>query len=344
MSPPRKDVLFNPQLTASDGLLQQEMVKNYHLTYQEAETMLRESIKNWNHQLDMGQTLVISNVGMFRKNLDGKIIFKQFAQSNFLKDAFGLEIAKIAVGKVDKPSEVSIAHRNKTETIVIEKLPLNYRRFQKASAAAIVFLSMSALYLYMLSFNPQAVDRAGLNFFNIPIIDSADLAQLERTKFIEEEIEAGEKLVPEPKPKAKEPTPEDTVENQDETGTNETATNESSEEVKEPAQQEAEEIAEDNTPTPAADEPATPAKSPVLVDKETTQSQFHVIVSVLSSVDGIDTEVNKFKLKGYEPVILPAEVGKYRISIGSFATRDSASTFKKNIYNDNSIDSWILKQ
>ena len=99
ISPPRKDVLFNPRLTASDGLLQQQLVKHHGCTYSDAEVALNDWVADWNQRLDLGQSVIVSNVGMFRKNIDGKVIFKQFAQSNFLTDAFGLEIAKIAPRK-----------------------------------------------------------------------------------------------------------------------------------------------------------------------------------------------------------------------------------------------------
>lgn len=334
ISPPRKDILFNPRLTASDGLLQQQLVKKYGASYSEAEIALNKYVATWNDQLNLGQSLVVQNVGMFRKNLDGKIIFKQFAQSNFLIDAFGLEIAQIAPKKVDISSNITVAQRHKPETIVIEKLPVSYQKFQRASVAAIAILTLSAGYLYMLSFNPQAIDKAGLNFFDVPIIDSADLKMLERTKQIEEVLDEHQRVVQQRETALPPKKPALSDESQLPIKTENNDVEEPKDEL----------VKLDESPVSEEKSIDSPTPAKVLVDKDDLANEFHVIVSVLSSVDRIDAEVKKFKLKGYEPVILPVEVGKYRISIGAFATRDSADTFKKNIYNDNSLDSWILKQ
>ena len=239
-------------------------------------------------------------------------------------------------------SKVTVAHRQKPETIVIEKLPVNYRNFQRASVAAIAILSLSAVYLYMLSFNPQAVDKAGLNFFSVPIIDSADLERLEITRQIEEDLDESERAIQKREISSKETLVAKDPGTQEEQDNLEKETTEAQQVALENATQEP--IDTEESDVSEQNKESTNAPLAVLVDKDDLKSQFHVIVSVLSSVDRIDAEVKKFKVKGYEPIILPAEVGKYRISIGAFATRDSADTFKKNIYNDNSIDSWILKK
>jgi len=329
--PPSKSLVFNANLTANDGLLMQELVLKEKMVYEAAEKEIDRQVKNWKRLLNSGESIVIEGVGMFRKNIDDVVVFRHFAQSNFYKPSFGLEIAKI------QPSQTAdFANKNKqaaeneqleNQTIVIERLPVSYQRFKTISIASIVILSISATYLYMLSFNPQLVEKAGLNVFKVPVIDDADLKRLDEVKKNEEqfskvlELHENEKSNLEEKTVASETTKEE--EPITEKPTSALPITETRPKIKEKVE----------VKTPVESKPVTTS---------TVYTEFHVIASVISSSDKIDEEVQKFRLKGYDPIIIPTNTGTFRISIGKFNTKDSADIFKQNILNDNNINSWIL--
>ncbi|MBI1184449.1 hypothetical protein GC194_09265 [bacterium] len=346
ISPPSKYFVFNTKLVANDGLLQQQLVKEYGISYDEAEKQIEQLVKTWKSKLNSGAPVIIEEVGMFRKNIDGLIVFRHFAKANFLIPAFGLDIAKMP-HRVAKTQDSSTAgreiHNNEPKTIVIEKLPVSYQRFKKISIAAIVLLSVSATYLYMLSFNPKAVDKAGLNIFDVPVIDEADLKRLEEAK--RDHSELNEVLEESKKLEENNNTNTNELQNTNETADSENLANSAAEEENETT------IADTAVETKQTAEAETKKEEtnskPVAEEniKSTHKAgEFHVIASVLSSSEKIDQEVKRFRLKGYEPIIIPTTAGTYRISIGKFNSRDSAETFKENILNDNNIQSWILSK
>jgi len=93
----------------------------------------------------------------------------------------------------------------------------------------------------------------------------------------------------------------------------------------------------------ASSEPEVAVEEVTETEESTDVSElFHVIVSSVASASQIDMEVERFKQKGYTPIVLPTDNESYRISIGGFESKTSASDFKSDILNDNNISSWIL--
>lgn len=347
ITPPRKELVFNPALHTGDGLLLQELVKLEGLSYQLAEKTVAETVSSWVSMLDLGRTLQLEGIGQLRKNVDNKIVFRQYSHSNFLATSFGLEVATVAKPSgVGNTSELP-AQPTEPQTIVIEQLPVNYKRFRVASLAAIVLLSVSATYLYMLSFNPVMVEEAGLNFFDIPVLSDSEISELEATRELLKETEGVFQNVKSSSSDIVETTPpvitEENVPETISTDSESTTTN-----------SDANIVEANTTDKPTESEPATdpitdptPEPEVALETAENTTPQeslqlFHVIVSSVSSSDQIEPELKRFRAKGYQPLVLTTEENSYRISIGSFGTKDSASTFKTNIKNDNDISSWIL--
>lgn len=334
ITPPRKEIAFNPALLTGDGLLLQELVKLEGLSYQLAEQAVHDAVKSWTSALNLGRSIQLEGVGQLRKNIEGKIVFRQYSHSNFLVSSFGLEIASISKPTVQHTSASQLSQSTEPQTIVIEQLPVNYKRFRIASLAAIVFLSVSATYLYMLSFNPSAVEKAGLNFFNVPVLSSSDISNIEHTRELLKETEdvvedaiASTQMVSYDTPSEETISPSDEVLNSDEVLDSEEPAIDNDPE---------EEIESIDTPQPVAE----PSES--IEEIEDVSKLFHVIVSSVTSASQIDTEVERFKQKGYTPIVLPTDNESYRISIGGFENKTSASDFKSGILNDNNISSWIL--
>ena len=319
--PPRKEIIFNPKLHQDDGLLVDAIVKEQKLKYVEAEKLLQAEIESWKTLLNSGKSLALNKIGILSLNEKGILKFEQNPHSNFLVDSFGLEYAQIQkLKKIKKHALYETSPIPKqTETIIIEKLPVSYKRFQTLSVAAIALLTISASYLYLLSFQPKMVEEAGLNFFNIPFADTMQTSKIQETEIEKKSID---KISPD--------TDSETTQAQESNKDNE---------ENEPIinQIEAE-------PTSTVDESNSKKEIDVVESNLNSKLLFYVIVSSLNSADKIDVEVNRFKQKGYEPIIIPDKDGKFRISVGSFASRDSAETFRQNILNDNRISGWILKK
>jgi cell division protein FtsN len=210
---------------------------------------------------------------------------------------------------------------------------VSYQRFKKIAVVAIFILSVSATYLYMLSFNPKAVDRAGLNFFDVPIIEEEDLERLEKAKEGQELVEKSIKETTKDAEKI-------IAQKEDELSESETLEENLIEETEEPETPETEIIEPDNE---IIEEEPVVENQKDEVAAQSIKKGFYLIASSVTNKSQVEPEIKRFKLKGFEPKVLEME-GKFRISIGYFATRDSANTFKQNIYNDNNIETWLHAQ
>lgn len=330
--PPSKEVVFNPKVLASDGLIEQDLVVNHDFDYSSANEFVKTKVDQWQLDLIEKGQVSIPRIGIFNKSLSGKTTFKPFKYINFLPSSFGLEIAKANPLELKKqPEQQQVIQEPEVKTIVIEKIPVSYQRFKRIAVVAIFALSVSATYLYLLSFNPKAVDRAGLNFFDIPIIEEEDLERLEKAKENHEQVEItfnettkdAEKILAQKEDEISDPEDPDLTIN---------------EELEGPAVEDTENHLVEEKPSEKLD-----IDDEIKSEAKEIKKGFYLIASSVFNRSSIEPEINRFKLKGFEPKVLEVD-GKFRISVGCFATRDSAKTYQLNILNDNNVDTWVFTE
>lgn len=88
--PPKKDVLFNKNLTYNDGLLLNYLAKNQGVTYQEAKSRIQDEVQQAWLRLDKGEAVGFDGVGTFRLDENNNLLFDPADTENFLTDAYGL--------------------------------------------------------------------------------------------------------------------------------------------------------------------------------------------------------------------------------------------------------------
>ena len=91
LHPPKKEILFNPNLKEDDGLLKHYMVSALRKEYSFVENLLAEKSASWNKLLDQGQSVDFKDLGELFKHDDRRFVFIQNDYSNHLLDAYGLE-------------------------------------------------------------------------------------------------------------------------------------------------------------------------------------------------------------------------------------------------------------
>ncbi len=89
IAPPKKSVLFNPNLIHNDGLLGHAVSANQGITYSSALTFIQEQVKTWQAALDTGNRVEIGEIGfLFKAN--SQVVFEQSRELNILLSAYGL--------------------------------------------------------------------------------------------------------------------------------------------------------------------------------------------------------------------------------------------------------------
>ena len=93
ITPPRKAILFNQQLTNSDGLLISEYALANEVTYTEAQATIHGIIDLWNDELKSGKRIGIDRVGELHLDIHGRLSFVQDRFFNLLLSSYGLGVA-----------------------------------------------------------------------------------------------------------------------------------------------------------------------------------------------------------------------------------------------------------
>ncbi|MDA3893362.1 MAG: SPOR domain-containing protein [Salinivirgaceae bacterium] len=156
--PPKKDVLFNKNLTYNDGLLINYLAKNLDISYEEAEKRIKEEVqKSW-LKLDKGQQVSFDGVGSFRYDKDQNMVFTPEDSENFLTDAYGLSSFRFPPLNYQKNVHNIIPLHKHTHMDEDVKTTLKW----VAAAVAIVAIAILSLIPYQKNKSLQQI--AGVTF------------------------------------------------------------------------------------------------------------------------------------------------------------------------------------
>lgn len=88
--PPSKQLMFNPSLTKSDGLLIQQVSVGEEISFEKAAEEVESAVRFWKNHLNTNSSLNLQGLGSLVKGSDGLLNFEP-NHPNFLLDSFGLE-------------------------------------------------------------------------------------------------------------------------------------------------------------------------------------------------------------------------------------------------------------
>lgn len=110
ISPPRKEISFNANLTKNDGLLTTHIAKIKSINYDEAVAFIRQAVLVWNDDLNNIGRVDVENVGILYKTKgSNNIRFEPDNVVNYLLDSFGLEPCNIyPVATLARPKKTRI--------------------------------------------------------------------------------------------------------------------------------------------------------------------------------------------------------------------------------------------
>jgi len=110
--PPRKQVLFNGNLTQNDGLLANELALKESLTYVNALAKIEANVSEWRKKLAAGERIEIDEIGfLFSQN--NQLIFEQNRETNLLLQAYGLK----QISFVDFSLKAEVLHQKPLEVV-----------------------------------------------------------------------------------------------------------------------------------------------------------------------------------------------------------------------------------
>lgn len=141
--PPSKSLSFNEQLSSNDGLLISYMAEAENASYETILKQTKSKVKEWKKSLHQGGRLQLSNLGEFRLNKEGKMLFQPSKQVNYLTSSFGLTsfVSVPVVREVLKEEVVALE----------DKVPFIITPEERNKSAIRPYLKYAAIVLLALS-------------------------------------------------------------------------------------------------------------------------------------------------------------------------------------------------
>jgi hypothetical protein len=125
ITPPKKALSFNRNLTNNDGLLVNALAQKHRVSYNEANDSVLKDVSKVKAKLDRGERVHFQNVGFLYLNNAGKMAFEQDRFFNLLLESYGMgsiqfipveEEVEAEVPQEEKSiPELSVVHRSESE-------------------------------------------------------------------------------------------------------------------------------------------------------------------------------------------------------------------------------------
>jgi len=179
LTPPSKQILFNPNLKNNDGLLIAHIANQEDITQDIARENVALFSNESNAKLSDSKVLRLANIGLFTVGKEGNLIFSQDGSINYSLDAFGMKAThnKLAVRNVTTEKHVGATVKR------IKTTSRNPKVLLRAAAVIIPLVALSYLSISQQEkINTIYTQMATLNPFSpSEIIEGAIGANTEAT-------------------------------------------------------------------------------------------------------------------------------------------------------------------
>lgn len=105
LTPPCRSIGFNRALTHTDGMLASSIARRDGISYQVADSIVREGVDELRNIYDVNGEVSIDRIGTFTRDDNGSMIFSPAADSIANSPYFGLPVLALASEEADIPTE-----------------------------------------------------------------------------------------------------------------------------------------------------------------------------------------------------------------------------------------------
>lgn len=134
--PPKKLISFNANLKNNDGLLANHIALQEKISYEEAVSIIEQSVADWNYALRL-HGLHLKNIGGIAANSEGSLVFTPDTPVNYLTDSFGLSTVVSPAVKREELKELAEAFEEKAPVVFTPERKKNYSFLKYAAIFAI---------------------------------------------------------------------------------------------------------------------------------------------------------------------------------------------------------------
>ena len=176
LNPPSKQIVFNKNLNANDGLLISYISNQEGITNAKSQETILDFSNMLNSKLKESKVLRIEKVGLFTLGREGNIIFRQDNETNYSLDTFGMQSIY----------NNAVIHKREIE----QKVEATVKTIRTTSRLPKAMFRAAAIVLPLLALSYLSISQQ--NKINTIYTQMASLNLLSTTKIAEEVIAAEE--------------------------------------------------------------------------------------------------------------------------------------------------------
>jgi len=310
-NPPSKSIAFNKNLKNNDGLLANFIAKNEKITFENAETHIKQFVSYCKSELQNDNKVTLKDIGQFSFDIERNLQFVPETSVNYLLDSFGLASFQSPSIKRDTISE-KIERKIKNDRPSIP-LPKTKKRKLKLKYIALAIIPLIITATGILLYNSNFSNNNSFQYSNVnPIPDHTP------------------NITPNPASTEASTTPPI-----------------SDNETEPKVENVSEENTQEETDTKADTEIIAPKKKeilkPVNIKSSKKKGRYHIIGGAFAHFPNAKKLVKRLKSKGFDAEIVDVtKGGLHRVSFGSFQSKKEAKNELSKIKSSHQNDAWLL--
>lgn len=142
--PPMRQIRFNQKLTYHDGLLSEEYMKHYGISYSEALNKIGSHVQEIQKTLQNNNTCLFGKIGLLVKDTNNNVILKSNS-AVFLPENTGL--SPITLHKIDRNACAQPLSKNiENDNNIVIRIPRNYTQAIRYAAMITLIFLVSAFF------------------------------------------------------------------------------------------------------------------------------------------------------------------------------------------------------
>jgi len=331
ITPPGKHVVFNQNLKTNDGLLANQIAEEMKMGYSDAVKWMEQTVDQIKHLLTEQKQLEVDGFGRFRLNAEANYVFIPLLQNNYSYSSFGLmPVQASPVSSRTIKSTHTKIFRERSTVKQPRKVSTGFWPAMLATTLSLLLVVNAWIY-----FQDHSLDQLHIGDNQLGVHTWFD--SLRNTDSTPQQTIAEPLTEPQPAPAGEESAPAETF---NPAAVAKAISNVRNSWVFPPyADTETNQPAETTDPIPAT----TPeTEIPLAETVHTSSHSYYVIAGVFWKEPNAERYAESLTQKGYKAEIIQSNcVNCKRVSIGSFATKQEAEAYLREVQASINTEAWI---
>ena len=167
--PPQKQISFNQQIVSNDGLLANYIAGCEKISFEKSCEKLNYYVQQLRKELEEKSRLSLSEIGVFTKSFEDKLIFEPLHTTNYLPEAFGLPTVQ--------PKTILRETFKKEVEVIEEKVPIAFTPEKRKQFGFVKYAAAAVLLFGLFGVGFKVYENQITNYNNKQIIAADEIVE-----------------------------------------------------------------------------------------------------------------------------------------------------------------------